>query len=75
MYINNLGHMIKMAAMPIYGKNPSKILFSETNGLILLKLGIKQRWLNYYNVYINYDPVMTLTQFMARSMHLNGENC
>ena len=23
MYINNLGHMNKMAAMPIYGKNPS----------------------------------------------------
>ena len=29
MYINNLGHMTKMAAMPIYGKNPSKIFFSE----------------------------------------------
>ena len=26
MYINNLGHMTKMAAMPIYGKNPSKNL-------------------------------------------------
>ena len=25
-YINNLGHMTKMAAMPIYGKNPSKNL-------------------------------------------------
>ena len=23
MYINNLGHMTKMATMPIYGKNPS----------------------------------------------------
>ena len=32
MYINNLGHMTKMAAMPIYGKNPSKIIFSETKG-------------------------------------------
>ena len=30
MYINNLGHLTKMAAIPIYGKNPSKI-FSETN--------------------------------------------
>ena len=29
MYINNLGHMTKMAAMPIYGKNPSKIFFSD----------------------------------------------
>ena len=25
MFINNPGRMIKMAAMPIYGKNPSKI--------------------------------------------------
>ena len=66
MYINNLGHMTKMAAMPIYGKNPSKI-FSETNRLISIKLGVKHRWLKYYNVYINHDPVMTLTEFMAKS--------
>ena len=67
MYINNLGHMTKMAAMPIYGKNPSKIFFSETNRLISRKLGVKHRWLKYSNVYINHDPVMTLTKFMARS--------
>ena len=58
--------MTKMATMPIYGKNPSKILFPETNGLISMKLGMKHQWLKYYNVYINHDPVMTLTQFMAR---------
>ena len=63
---NNLGCMTKMAAMPIYGKNPSNILF-ETNRQISMKLGVKHRWLKYYNVYINHDPVMTLTQFMARS--------
>ena len=67
MYINNLGHMTKMAVMPIYGKNPSKIFFSETNRLISRKLGVKHRWLKYSNVYINHDPVMTLTKFMARS--------
>ena len=67
MYINNLGHMTKMAAMPIYGKNPSKIIFSETNILISMKLGVRHRWLKYSNVYINHDPVMTLTKFMARS--------
>ena len=67
MYINNLGHMTKMATMPIYGKNPSKIFFSETNRLISRKLGVKHRWLKYFNVYINHDPVMTLTKFMARS--------
>ena len=67
MYINNLGHMTKMATMPIYGKNPSKIIFSETNRLISRKLGVRHRWLKYSNVYINHDPVMTLTKFMARS--------
>ena len=28
-YINYIVHITKMAAMPIYGKNPSKIFFSE----------------------------------------------
>ena len=61
--------MANMAAMPIhvYGKNPSKKIFSsETNRLISRKLGVKHRWLKYSNVYINHDPVMTLTKFMAR---------
>ena len=44
-YINNLGHMTKMAAMPIYGKNPSNIFFSETNKLTSMKLGVKHPWL------------------------------
>ena len=69
MVINNPGHMTKMAAMPIYGinpSNPSKI-FSGNGGPISKKLGMKHRWLKYYNVYINHDPVMTLTYFKARS--------
>ena len=66
MYINNQSHMTKMAAMPIFGKNASKI-FSRFGGQISKKLGVKHLWLKYYNVYINHDPVMTLTQFMARS--------
>ena len=52
--------MTKMTAMPIYGKTPSK--------LISAKHGVKHRWLKYSNVYINHDPVMTLTKFMARSV-------
>ena len=28
---------------------------------------MKHWWLKYSNVYINHDPVMTLTKFMARS--------
>ena len=58
--------MTKMAAMPIYGKKPSKI-FSETGGPISKKLGMKYLWLKYYNVYINHDPVVTLTYFTTRS--------
>ena len=34
------GHMTKMAAMPIYGKNPSKIFFSRTKRPMTLKLGM-----------------------------------
>ena len=29
MYIRNPGHMTKLAAIPIYGKNPSKVFFSR----------------------------------------------
>ena len=36
----HLGHMTKMAAMPIYGKNPSKIFFSRTCRRISTKLGM-----------------------------------
>ena len=46
-YINNLSHMTKMATMPIYGKNPLNIFFSETNRLILMKLGVKHPWTEY----------------------------
>ena len=28
---HDAGHMTKMAATPIYGKNPSKIFFSRTD--------------------------------------------
>ena len=36
----HLGHMTKMAATPIYGKNPPKIFFSRTGRRISTKLGI-----------------------------------
>ena len=35
-----LGHMTKMAATPIYGKNPSKIFIFRTDGPISTKLGM-----------------------------------
>ena len=60
-YINNPGYMTKMATVRIYGKNPSTIFFSGTSGPISTKLGMK-------HVYINHDPGMTLTYFIARSI-------
>ena len=66
MFINNLGHMIKMATMSIYGKNPLKFFFSGTTGRISMKLSRKHQGLEYYNVFINYDLWMTLTYFTAR---------
>ena len=38
--INGPGHLTKMAAMPIYGKNHKKICFSVTGGPISTKLGV-----------------------------------
>ena len=67
MFINNYGHMTKMAAMPIYGKTPSKLFFSGTTGPISTKLGMNHLGLEYYNVIINYDLWMILTYFTARS--------
>ena len=61
MYINNPGHMTKMAAMPIYGKNPSKI--SGTGGPISTKLGMKHQWIKYYNVYM-LQPICEISLFM-----------
>ena len=66
-FINNPGNMIKMAAMPIYGKNPFKFFFSGTTGPISRKLGMMHRGLEYYNVFVNYDLLMTMTYFTVRS--------
>ena len=59
--------MTKMAAMPIYGKNPSKIFFSRTGRRIFMKLGMYHRGLLPIIVYIKDDPGVTLTYFTARS--------
>ena len=60
------GHMTKMAAMPIYGKNLKKS-FSGTKRPMTLKLGMQHWVLEYYQVCSNDDPELTLTYFMARS--------
>ena len=58
-----LGHMTKMAAMPIYGKNPLKIFSSGTKGPLTLELGMQHLVLGPNKV----CQLMTLTFFMARS--------
>ena len=59
-------YMTKMAARPIYGKNPSKI-FSRTSRPIFTKLGMKHPRLQPIIVWTNDDPGLTLTYFTARS--------
>ena len=39
-YEYNVDHMTKMAAKPIYGKNPSNIFSSGTGGPISTKFGM-----------------------------------
>ena len=53
-----------MAKMAIYGKNPLKI-FSRTISQVTLKLGRQQKGHEPKKSYINYDPGLTLTYFMA----------
>ena len=38
MIINKPGHVTKMAAMPMYGKNPSKIVFAGNAEPIAMKI-------------------------------------
>ena len=66
-YIHDAGHMTKMAATPIYGKNPSKIFFFGTGWAISRKLGMLHWGLQPIIVCSNDDPPMTLTYFTARS--------
>ena len=63
---NGPGHMTKIAAMAIYGKNLKKI-FSGTKRPMTLNLGIHHRVLEYYQVCSSDDPGLTLTFFTARS--------
>ena len=55
-YIIGPGHMTKMAALPIYGKKHLKVFYSR-----------QQKGLEPCKCYINDDPGLTYTYFMARS--------
>ena len=55
------------AARLIYGKNLKKIFFTGIKRPMTLKLS-KQHWvLEYYQIYSNDDPGLTLTYFTTRS--------
>ena len=64
---HNAGHMTKMAAMPIYGKNTLKSFFPGPTGPILMKLCMKHQRSGPFIFCSNYSPGLTLTYFMARS--------
>ena len=61
------------AAMPIYGKNPSKIFFSETGKPISMKLGMKHWGLLPIIVCSDNDPGVTFTYFTARYVSIEGQ--
>ena len=65
-FSNDPGHMTKMAAMPIYGKNHKKIFFSETKGPMTLKLGMQHRVHKYYQVCSNDVPGGDLDLFYGK---------
>ena len=53
-HVHNAGHMAKMAAMLIYGKNTLEIFFPGTTGLILMKLSMKRQRPKPIIVFTNY---------------------
>ena len=66
-YTKYFGHMTKMTAMPIYGKNPLKFFFSRTRRPVTLGLGMEHWGCGVYQVCSNDDPKLTLTYLRSRS--------
>ena len=64
---NDPGHVTKMVAMPIYGKNPLKIFFSRTKGPMTLGLAMYSCSIGFgpKKVSSNDDLGLTLTFFLA----------
>ena len=60
--------MTKVAATPIYGKNPSKIFFSRTIMPMTLKLGMLHLVLRLIIVCSNGKTGLTLTYVTAKSI-------
>ena len=66
-YTNYFGHITKMAATPIHGKNPLKIFFSRTRRLMTMGLGMLHWGCWACQVWSNNDPRLTLTYLTSRS--------
>ena len=64
---NGPGHLTQMASMPIYGKNPLKIFFSEPHRPITFELGIQHQGLGPYTICSNNDHRLTMAYFTTRS--------
>ena len=81
---NGLGHMTKVAAMPIIYMAK---LFCRTQSPMILKHVMSNKRLNLYKVCINDDPGLTLTYFKVKfgclytrigkmlESHLMGKPC
>ena len=68
-YINELGHMTNMAAMPIYGKNLKNLLLQNqwTDDLEIWCVALCTQVLPRLFKCSNNHPGLTLTYFMPRS--------
>ena len=62
---NGPEHMTKMAATHTYMVKTLKI-FSGSKRPMILKFGMQRRVLEYYQIYSNDDPGLTLTYFTVR---------
>ena len=69
-YTKYFGHMTKMSATPIYGKNLLKIFFSRTIRPVTLRLGMKNWGCGAYQGCSNDDPRLTLIYLTSRSSFL-----
>ena len=66
-YAKYFGHMAKMTATPIYGKNPLKIFFFRTRRPMTFGLGMWHWGSKAYQVCSNDDPRLTMTYLTSRS--------
>ena len=72
MFINNPGHMTRMAAMPINGKNPSKFFFSGTTGPISPEP--LDRFQNYSKIFFSETTWPIKAQFYRKHLWEGGIN-